>query len=50
MYIRHIHTAQQDSCGTVPSKSTLSKLNKCFYGAIGNYEATFNYFDLFGVL
>ena len=36
MYVGHIHPLQQDSCGTVPSKSFLNELNKRFYGAIGN--------------
>ena len=31
-----IYVSQQDSYGTVPPKSTLSKLDKWFYVAIGN--------------
>ena len=36
MYICHVRPSQQDSCGTVAPKSTLSGLNKWFYGAIAN--------------
>ena len=49
MYVRHVHPSQQDSCGAVPPKNILSELNY-FMGLLVTYGATFNYFDLFGVL
>ena len=35
MYVCHVRPSQQDSCETVPPKSTLSELNLWFYGAVG---------------
>ena len=44
MCVRHVCPSQQDSCGTVPAKSTLSELNKGFYWAISN---SWGYIKLF---
>ena len=47
MYVHHVRLSQQDSCETLPPKSTLSELNNT--GPMVIHWVTFNYFDLFGV-
>ena len=50
MYVHQIRPSQQGSCGTVLPKSTLTELNKWYYGLLVIHRATFDYFDLFGVV
>ena len=50
MYVRDVRLSQQDSCRTMPPKSTLSGLINGFMGLLVTHGTTFNYVDLFGVV